>query len=133
MALLKLSKQAILQGELLAEDYYKVKVIGVEIKPPAEGKKGLNFVYNLEFEADDRQMPYYVNTAALGMHIKFLSILEGKPITPEMAEGEGLELDTDNHIGKKLTVKVVQKPYNGRLVNNFDGAFPYETEKQGFV
>ena len=131
MPILKISKNAILQSQLLPDDYYKAKCIAIDLEE-SKDKKSKNFVYQFELEVDGRVMKVYVNinpadNSIWPMSIPMMEILEGR----KFKDPQNMDIDTDNHVGKKCQVKIEQKPYEGRLVNNITEFLPYDREAVG--
>lgn len=122
MAILKLSKQDILRSVNLKEGWYKGKVAKVSVAPSSKGNS-TNFTYDFELEEDGRLVALNINSQVFSIYINLFQLLEGRQLPPD-----DYMIDTDSHIGKKVQIKIVEEPYEGRLINKCVDFLPYDKD-----
>jgi len=120
-----------MKGQAIAPGWYKVEIVAFNIKQPKSGGDSLNYVPTFKIpDLDGFEMNHTFNSQAIGNMGPFIGALQNKPvkqIMDEMKNGQ-MEFDTDNCVGMKLQIKVVNETYENRLVNKVDGFLPYDAQ-----
>lgn len=125
--IVKITKADLMRGKVLAPNWYKVTVVGHEIKHAKSDANSLNYVYTFRFPAvDNYELDHTFNTKALGFIAPFIAAIRNTNVT-EIAnaiQGESFDFDTDEPLGKELQVKIANEPYEGRLTNKVKEFMP---------
>ncbi len=121
MPIINISKQDILRQQTLEPGWYKCKVSAI-VPKASKDKLSLNFETKFVLDGDERELTTNFNSKAMGMAIPFVEAATGDKITEEVS------IDTDKLIGAKLTIKVENEPYDGRLVNKVTNFLPYDAD-----
>ena len=70
-----------------------------------------------------KELDHNFNSKLIGTINPLIAATNGNGI--KLKEGEEINFDTDNLLGKKLDVKVIVDIYNGIPINKIDGFLPY--------
>jgi len=134
MPIINIPKSDLMQ-DLIPAGWYKAEVLSFEIKPPKNGANSLNYVPRIKLNAPgmpghDREMLVYFNSQALGRIAPFIAAALEKPLKQivEETSGPNFAFNSDEVIGKKLQVKVINEQYEGRMVAKIDGFAAYNAE-----
>lgn len=128
--IVKLTKADLMKGQTITQGWYKAQIINFVCKPPKNSNDSMNYIPTFKLEDGphkDAELDRTFNSKAIGMMGPFIAAVEEKNLQDIMkAIGDGtLEFDTEASVGKKLQIKIINEPYEGRLVNKVEGFLPY--------
>jgi hypothetical protein len=125
---IQITKADLLRGETINPGWYKAEIISFVAKQPKTGAgNSMNYVPTFKLpELDDRELPFTFNSQAIGRMGPMIAALRDKPLTDivKALESGALDFDTDEAIGAKLYIHIVNEPYEGRLTNKVDNYLP---------
>ena len=125
--IIKITKADLMKGKVLAPNWYKVSVVGVDVRHPKNAQDSLNYCYTFRFDSvDGYELEHIFNTKALGFMAPFIAAIRNtnlREIANAMS-GDILEFDTDEPLGKLVQVKVTNEQWEGRLTNKIKDFLP---------
>lgn len=123
MAILKLSKEDMLQGTIVKPGWYLVNIEKIEEKEAAKkDSTNVNVLVKItsgEF-AGVKIMDMIYNTKAPGFAKNFISAMLGKPVS----ENEEFDISNETCQGKELDVFVINQEYQNRNQNKLKDYAP---------
>lgn len=114
--IINISAADLMKNELTKPDWYLATIRGLESGKTTDGTS-INYVFKVVLEATGKEMDARFNSKALGFFEPFIEAVTGE----KTDRTKPIRLDSDDYIGKKLKVKVINDTYNGRLVDKVDG------------
>lgn len=133
MPIINISKSDLQGGEVIPPGWYKAEVISFKVKPPKSGGDSLNYeprfkIYAKGSNVDERELNHTFNSQAIGRMAPFIAAVKEMPLKQivDGLQGNTLQFDTDEAIGKKLQIKIKNEPYDGRMTNKIDDFAAYD-------
>ena len=129
MAVINFSAADVLRGKLLEAGWYSFQVARIDGPKPSAGKDSMNYEVILSLidknaDLNGKELIARGNSKAISMMIPMIVAAQGKSMSD--IKPEAFQVDLDSLVGCKLDAKVVVKPYEGQLKNEFESFLPYK-------
>lgn len=125
--IVKITKSDLQRGKVLSPNWYRVLVVGHDVRHAKSDANSLNYVYTLRFPSvDNYELDIQFNTKALGMVAPFIAAIRNTNVQEiiNSMKDDSFDWDTDEALGKELQVKVSNEPWEGRLTNKVKEYLP---------
>ena len=125
--IIKISKADLMKGKVLPPNWYRVSIVGADVRHPKQGQDSLNYCYTFRFDTvDGYELEHIFNTKALGFMAPFIAAVRNTNLAEIAASmnNETLEFDNEEPLGKVIQVKVTNEPWEGRLTNKIKDFLP---------
>lgn len=138
--LLKISQEELQKNRNLDPGWYPAKFEKLEAKPAAvkPGKpSSTNYYAWFIIQKDERRMSFMFNSQMMQMAEKMVTVLmnttvKTDPNDPKVVTAD-IEFDEGKAAGQPCQVKVIDDPYQGRLISKIDDFAPIDKDMSAGV
>lgn len=128
---LVIPKEQLQKNIALTDGWYKATFKKIDTKKNTKKPTETNFYAYFELEEDGREMDTYVaKTDDMRGFAPLAAALDPKQqiqVVDKVVQND-LEFDPDMHYGKKLQLKLVGEPFEGRVVSKIKDFLPYDAD-----
>lgn len=123
MARLVISKADLLKNQPTPPGWYRAEIAKM-ILEQSKDKKSYNFVVDFRIEENDKEIKTWFNTGMIQMAAPMVEAATGIAIDPT----KDIDVDTDDLVGKKIQVHIINDTYQGRIVDKIDNYADYNAD-----